>query len=99
MEEVPRNCFIWTSLKSWTKNNENFSLNIALSDPLPEDNWSGYKGFIHQVLLNEYLSKHPSPEDLEYYVCGPPMMLGAVRDMLDDLGVEPESVMFDDFGG
>ena len=70
------------------KNNENFSLN-----------WSGYKGFIHQVLLNEYLSKHPSPEDLEYYVCGPPMMLGAVRDMLDDLGVEPESVMFDDFGG
>jgi Na+-transporting NADH:ubiquinone oxidoreductase subunit F len=81
------------------KNNENFSLNIALSDPLPEDNWSGYKGFIHQVLLDEYLSKHPSPEDLEYYVCGPPMMLGAVRDMLDDLGVEPESVMFDDFGG
>ncbi len=81
------------------KNNENFSLNIALSDPLPEDNWTGYKGFIHQVLLDEYLSKHPSPEDLEYYVCGPPMMLGAVRNMLDDLGVEPESVLFDDFGG
>ena len=91
--------FYLDEFEELAKNNENFSLNIALSDPLPEDNWSGYKGFIHQVLLNEYLSKHPSPEDLEYYVCGPPMMLGAVRDMLDDLGVEPESVMFDDFGG
>ena len=85
--------------KELAEKNENFSLNIALSDPLPEDNWSGYKGFIHQVLLEEYLSKPQNPEDLEYYVCGPPMMLSAVRNMLDDLGVEPESVLFDDFGG
>ena len=91
--------FYLDEFEELAKNNENFSLHIALSDPLPEDNWTGYKGFIHQVLLDEYLSKHPSPEDLEYYVCGPPMMLGAVRNMLDDLGVEPESVLFDDFGG
>ncbi len=91
--------FYLDEFEDLAEKNDNFSLNIALSDPLPEDNWSGYKGFIHQVLLEEYLSKHPNPEDLEYYVCGPPMMLSAVRNMLDDLGVEPESVMFDDFGG
>ena len=91
--------FYLDEFEELAEKNENFSLNIALSDPLPEDNWSGYKGFIHQVLLEEYLSKHPNPEDLEYYVCGPPMMLSAVRNMLDDLGVEPESVLFDDFGG
>ena len=91
--------FYLDEFEELAQKNENFSFNIALSDPLPEDNWTGYKGFIHQVLLEEYLSKHPNPEDLEYYVCGPPMMLSAVRNMLDDLGVEPESVMFDDFGG
>lgn len=91
--------FYLDEFEELAEKNENFSLNIALSDPLPEDNWSGYKGFIHQVLLEEYLSKHPNPEDLEYYVCGPPMMLSAVQNMLDDLGVEPESVLFDDFGG
>ncbi|MEE2676380.1 MAG: NADH:ubiquinone reductase (Na(+)-transporting) subunit F [Planctomycetota bacterium] len=78
---------------------ENFDYHIALSDPVPEDNWTGHEGFIHQVLLDEYLSKHPNPEDVEYYICGPPMMLSAVRNMLDDLGVEPENVMYDDFGG
>ena len=78
---------------------DNFKMNIALSDALPEDNWTGSKGFIHQVLLDEYLSNHPAPEDIEYYICGPPMMLQAVRTMLDDLGVEPENVAFDDFGG
>tara|TARA_B100000945_G_scaffold146461_1_gene117289 strand:- start:2973 stop:4202 length:1230 start_codon:yes stop_codon:yes gene_type:complete len=78
---------------------DNFDYHIALSDPVPEDNWTGYTGFIHQVLLEEYLSKHPNPEDVEYYICGPPMMLSAVRDMLDNLGVESENVMFDDFGG
>jgi len=78
---------------------DNFSWNIALSDALPEDNWTGYTGFIHQVLLDEYLSNHPAPEDCEYYICGPPMMLSAVRNMLHDLGVEPENVAFDDFGG
>ena len=77
----------------------NFKFNIALSDPLPEDNWDGYQGFIHQVLLDNYLSKHPAPEDIEYYICGPPMMNAAVFRMLDDLGVEPENIAYDDFGG
>ena len=77
----------------------NFQFNIALSDPLPEDNWDGYKGFIHQVLLDNYLKEHAAPEDVEYYICGPPMMLQAVLKTLDDLGVEPENIMFDDFGG
>ena len=79
--------------------NENFSWHVALSDPLPEDDWTGDTGFIHQVLLNNYLLHHPAPEDCEYYICGPPLMLKAVREMLDDLGVEPENVAFDDFGG
>ncbi|MCA9214952.1 MAG: NADH:ubiquinone reductase (Na(+)-transporting) subunit F, partial [Planctomycetales bacterium] len=77
----------------------NFSFNVALSEPLPEDNWTGYTGFIHQVLLENYLSKHPAPEDIEYYICGPPMMNAAVFKMLDDLGVEPENIAYDDFGG
>ena len=77
----------------------NFKFNIALSEPLPEDNWTGYKGFIHQVLLDNYLGDHEAPEDIEYYICGPPMMNAAVFRMLDDLGVEPESIAFDDFGG
>jgi Na+-transporting NADH:ubiquinone oxidoreductase subunit F len=77
----------------------NFKFNIALSEPLPEDNWTGYKGFIHQVLLDNYLSTHPSPEDIEYYICGPPMMNAAVFKMLDDLGVEKENIAYDDFGG
>jgi Na+-transporting NADH:ubiquinone oxidoreductase subunit F len=76
---------------------ENFSWNLALSEPLPEDDWEGLTGFIHQVLFNEYLKNHPSPEDCEYYLCGPPMMLNAVLKILDDLGVEPENVLFDDF--
>ncbi len=79
--------------------NDNFVWHIALSSPLPEDNWQGYTGFIHQVLLEEYLAKHPSPEDCEYYLCGPPMMNDAVINMLLDLGVERENILFDDFGG
>lgn len=79
--------------------NPNFEFHIALSDPLPEDNWKGHVGFIHQVLFDAYLKDHPAPEDCEYYICGPPMMLQAVRKMLEDLGVEPENVAFDDFGG
>ncbi|MDG2385484.1 MAG: NADH:ubiquinone reductase (Na(+)-transporting) subunit F [Pirellulaceae bacterium] len=78
---------------------DNFKYNIALSEPLPEDNWDGYVGFIHQVLLEQYLKDHPAPEDIEYYMCGPPMMISAVKKMLEDLGVEPESIAFDDFGG
>ena len=76
----------------------NFDWHVALSDPLPQDDWKGLKGFIHQVLYNEYLKDHPAPEDCEYYICGPPPMLAAVRKMLDDLGVEPNNVLFDDFG-
>lgn len=77
----------------------NFKFNIALSEPQPEDNWTGYVGFIHQVLHDEYLKDHPAPEDIEYYMCGPPMMNAAVQKMLDDLGVEKENIRFDDFGG
>lgn len=79
--------------------NDNFEWHLALSDALPEDNWDGYTGFIHQVVLDNYLSTHPSPEDVEYYMCGPPMMNVAVTNMLIDLGVEPENIMLDDFGG
>ncbi len=76
----------------------NFSYHIALSEPLPADNWTGPVGFIHQVVLNEYLSKHPEPEEIEYYLCGPPLMLKAVMKMLDDLGVPSSNIAFDDFG-
>ncbi|MFT4826040.1 MAG: Na+-transporting NADH:ubiquinone oxidoreductase subunit F [Halioglobus sp.] len=79
--------------------NENFSWHVALSDPQPEDNWEGLTGFIHNVLFEEYLKNHPAPEDCEYYMCGPPMMNAAVIQMLTDLGVEPENIMLDDFGG
>ena len=78
--------------------NENFEWHLALSEPLEEDNWSGDRGFIHQVLYDNYLKDHPEPEDCEYYICGPPMMNDAVIQMLIDLGVEPENIMFDDFG-
>ena len=81
------------------KEHDNFGLHIALSEPLPEDNWTGYSGFIHQVLYDHYLNDHPAPEDCEYYICGPPMMNSAVINMLDNLGVEPDNIMFDDFGG
>jgi len=80
-------------------NNDNFSFHIALSDPQPEDNWEGLTGFIHQVLYDEYLKEHPAPEDINYYLCGPPMMTASVIKMLDDLGVEQDNIHFDDFGG
>lgn len=78
---------------------DNFKFNIALSEPLEEDNWDGYVGFIHQVLLDNYLSKHKEPEEIEYYLCGPPMMNAAVFKMLDNMGVPDEMIAFDDFGG
>jgi Na+-transporting NADH:ubiquinone oxidoreductase subunit F len=78
--------------------NDNFEWHLALSDPLPEDEWSGDTGFIHQVVYDRYLKHHPAPEDVEYYMCGPPMMNQAVINMLLDLGVEPENIMLDDFG-
>ncbi len=78
--------------------NDNFEWHLAMSEPQPEDNWEGYTGFIHQVAYDNYLKDHPAPEDIEYYLCGPPMMLKACMDMLDGLGVERENILFDDFG-
>lgn len=94
-----REMFYVEDFDGLAKENPNFTWNIALSEPMPEDNWSGYVGFIHQVLLDNYLKNHPAPEDCEYYICGPPMMNAAVTKMLADLGVEPENILFDDFGG
>ena len=76
----------------------NFDWQLALSEPLPEDAWKGKTGFIHQVVYDNYLRDHPAPEDVEFYLCGPPMMIKACMEMLDSLGVEPENILFDDFG-
>ncbi len=76
----------------------NFSFHLGLSAPLPEDNWKGATGFIHTVLYDNYLKGHPAPEDCEYYLCGPPLMIEAVKKLLDDLGVDPENILLDDFG-
>ena len=78
---------------------DNFTWHVALSDPQPEDNWTGLTGFIHQVVYDHYLKDHPAPEDCEYYMCGPPLMSQAVINMLHDLGVEDENILPDDFGG
>ncbi|MDB4794301.1 NADH:ubiquinone reductase (Na(+)-transporting) subunit F [Pirellulaceae bacterium] len=105
-----RELFYTDQFREIEKNFPNFKYHIALSSALPEDNWTvkegledqehdGFVGFIHQVLLENYLGDHPAPEDIEYYICGPPMMNSAVFKMLDDLGVEPENIAFDDFGG
>lgn len=80
------------------RENPNFTWHMAMSEPQPEDQWTGYTGFIHQVVLDQYLKSHPAPEDVEYYLCGPPMMLDACMKMLTSLGVEPENILFDDFG-
>jgi Na+-transporting NADH:ubiquinone oxidoreductase subunit F len=81
------------------RENDNFEWHVALSDPLPDDNWDGYKGFIHNILYEEFIKKHPAPEDCEFYMCGPPIMNTSVINMLIDNGVEPENIMLDDFGG
>ncbi len=94
-----RELFYVDQFRAIEKEFPNFQFNIALSEPMPEDNWTGYVGFIHNVLIDNYLSKHESPEEIEYYFCGPPMMNAAVMKMLDDFGVEPENIAFDDFGG
>lgn len=105
-----RELFYTEHFREIEKEFPNFKYYIALSAALPEDNWTvkkdihdeeneGFVGFIHQVLHDEYLSTHPAPEDIEYYICGPPMMNEAVFKMLDDLGVEPENIAYDDFGG
>ncbi len=94
-----REMFYTEEFEALSAENENFQYHVALSDPQPEDNWEGYTGFIHNVLLENYLKDHPAPEDCEFYMCGPPMMNAAVIKMLEDLGVEPENIMLDDFGG
>ena len=78
--------------------NDNFVWHVALSDPLPEDNWTGYTGFIHNVLFENYLKQHKAPEDCEFYMCGPPIMNASVIAMLESLGVESENILLDDFG-
>jgi Na+-transporting NADH:ubiquinone oxidoreductase subunit F len=90
--------FYEEEFRTLEKENDNFSFYIALSDPLPEDRWEGMTGFIHQCLEDEYISTHPDPQEVEYYICGPPLMLSAVRSMLDSYGVEPEMIAYDDFG-
>jgi len=79
--------------------NDNFEWHVALSDPQPGDNWEGETGFIHNVLYDNYLKDHPNPEDCEYYMCGPPVMNAAVINMLENLGVEHDNILLDDFGG
>jgi Na+-transporting NADH:ubiquinone oxidoreductase subunit F len=94
-----REIFYESDFRAIEKDFPNFKFNIALSEPLPEDNWDGYVGFIHQVVLDNYLNKHSEPEEIEYYLCGPPMMNDAVFKMLENLGVPKENIAFDDFGG
>ncbi len=94
-----REAFYVEEFDKLAEENENFEWHLALSDPLPEDNWTGMTGFIHNVLYENYLKDHEAPEDCEYYMCGPPMMNSAVIQMLENLGVEPENILLDDFGG
>ncbi|MDT8394452.1 MAG: NADH:ubiquinone reductase (Na(+)-transporting) subunit F [Bacteroidales bacterium] len=94
-----RELFYIDEFEALEKENPNFEFHIGLSEPLPEDNWNGPVGFIHQIVMDEYLKNHPEPEEIEYYICGPPMMNDAVLKMLDDYGVPDEMIAFDDFGG
>lgn len=94
-----REIFYEDEFRAIEKKFPNFKFNIALSEPHPDDNWKGYTGFIHQVLFDNYLNKHDEPEEIEYYLCGPPMMNDAIQKMLYDLGVPDEMIAFDDFGG
>ncbi len=110
VKETKKNVTFWYGARSWRevfyygqfreieKNFPNFKFYLALSEPQPEDNWDGPVGFIHQVIYDSYLSKHEEPEEIDYYLCGPPMMNDAVNKMLYDLGVPDENVLFDDFG-
>ena len=93
-----RELFYIDDFKRIEKENSNFSFHIALSEPKPEDKWTGDTGFIHNVIHDNYLTKHPEPEEIEYYLCGPPQMNDAVQEMLDNMGVPPENIAFDDFG-
>jgi Na+-transporting NADH:ubiquinone oxidoreductase subunit F len=93
-----REAFYEDDFNSIAAEHPEFEWHLALSEPLPEDAWTGLTGFIHQVVRDNYLEGHPVPEEIEYYLCGPPMMIDATKEMLYDLGVEPENIMFDDFG-
>ncbi len=93
-----REAFYQDEFDELARKHDNFEWHLALSEPLPEDNWDGYVGFIHQVVFDNYLKDHEAPEDIEYYLCGPPMMLKACMQMFEDLGVEEENIAFDDFG-
>jgi len=94
-----REIFYEDEFRAIEKKFPNFTFNLALSEPMPEDKWEGYTGFIHQVLYDEYLSKMEEPEEIEYYFCGPPLMNDAVIKLLYDMGIPDENVAFDDFGG
>lgn len=94
-----RELFYMEDFEKIQAENPNFTFYVALSEPKPEDNWNGYTGFIHQVIMDNYLKNHPEPEEIEYYICGPPMMNAAVFKMLDDYGVPKENIAYDDFGG
>ncbi len=94
-----REIFYAEDFRAIEKEFPNFTFNIALSEPKPEDNWNGYVGFIHQVLYDNYLKDHEEPEEIEFYMCGPPMMIDAVNKLLYNLGVPDEMIAYDDFGG
>ncbi len=110
LKERDKKISFWYGARSWKEvfyyeqfrdieeNFDNFDFHLALSEPLPEDNWKGPTGFIHQVIYDQYLGKHEEPEEIDYYLCGPPMMNDAVQKMLYDLGVPEENIAFDDFG-
>lgn len=93
-----REAYYIEDFNALAREHDNFSWHLVLSDPQPEDNWTGAVGFVHHYLFNVYLKAHPAPEDCEYYLCGPPMMTRSVVEMLDNLGVEPENILFDNFG-
>ena len=94
-----REAFYVEAFDALAKTHENFSWHLALSEPLPEDDWTGLTGFVHDVLYDNYLVAHPTPEDCEYYLCGPPVMNSAVIAMLDGEGVPSDNILLDDFGG
>ena len=94
-----RELFYQDEFDQLAQENPNFSWHVAMSDPLPEDKWTGFTGFIHNIVLEEYLSNHPAPEDCEYYLCGPPIMNKCVTEMLENLGVDSDNIALDDFGG
>ena len=93
-----REAFYQDEFDEFARQHPNVTWHLALSEPVPEDNWTGYVGFIHQVVHDNYLKDHDAPEDIEYYLCGPPLMLKACKQMFDELGVEEENILFDDFG-